>query len=336
MHCARGMKHEPAKAQTGDAAAIGLSGVAAVLPERSFGLEELAATGRISSRPEALTEMGFDRVFLADEDESACALAARAAEGALKDAGLKPEEIDILLWASALPGNHLRTSSNGHAPAVLRHFTYAASWLQEELGLERATVTAIAQQGCAGMFSALRTARAMLLAEPEAQHVLCVGVDVLPPDESREILYNLISDAACAVVVSRNAPRDRWVAFHQVTRGYYWDTPALQKEIIAAYFPTSRIVLQELLAKADLEPDAIDKIIPTGVNATSWPILLRLTGLAEDRLYRSNQQFGHTIAADNFLFLQEIRRERSVPRGSRLLLFTYGFGSTWCGLILEH
>ena len=331
------MKRQRTKGRSGDAAGIGLSGVAAVLPERSFDLDELAATNRISSRPEALAQMGFDRVFIAGEHESACQLAARAAERALNDAGLKPPDIDVLLWASALPGNHLRTGSGKlEGTGALSQFTYAASWLQNELGLKRATVTATAQQGCAGMFSALRVARAMLLAERNVEHVLCVGVDVLPPGVSREILYNLISDGACAVVVSRNAPRDRWIAFHQVTRGYYWDTPVLQREIIAAYFPTSRIVLQELLEKADLEPQAIHRVVPTGVNATSWSILLRLAGIPEDRLYRSPRRFGHTIAADNFLFLQEIRRERSLPPGSRLLLFTYGFGSTWCGLILEH
>jgi len=331
------MKRQQTKGRSGDSPDIGLSGVAAVLPERSCDLNELAATNRISSRPEALAQMGFDRVFIADEPESACQLAARAAEGALNDAGLNPPDIDVLLWASALPGNHLRAgTSKPNGTGVLSQFTYAASWLQHELGLERATATATAQQGCAGMFSALRIARALLLTEPGVEHVLCVGVDVLPAGASREILYNLISDGACAAVVSKNSPRDRWIAFHQVTRGYYWDTAGLQKEIIGAYFPTSRIVLEELLEKAGLEPEAIERVVPTGVNATSWPILLRLAGFPEDRLYRSPHRFGHTIAADNFLFLQEIRRERSIPPGSRLLLFTYGFGSTWCGLILEH
>jgi 3-oxoacyl-[acyl-carrier-protein] synthase-3 len=310
-------------------------GVATALPARCLDLEELAASGRISSQPETLARLGFERAFIADE-HSSCALAARAAGAAIQDAGLRAGDIDALIWASALPGNHLRPSAI-RGKGALHQFTYAGSWLQEELGLERATVTATAQQGCAGMFSALRTARAMLLAEPELQHVLCVGVDVLPAGASREILYNVISDGACAVVVSRNASRDRWTAFHQVTNGYYWDTPALEKEIMASYFATSRIVLNELLTKAQLEPGAIDVFIPTGVNATSWPILLRLAGLKEEQLYRSRRpHFGHTIAADNFVFLEEIRRARTVATGSKLLLFTYGFGSTWCGLILEH
>jgi 3-oxoacyl-[acyl-carrier-protein] synthase-3 len=189
VETARGMQRDRINRRNGERASdIGLSGVAAVLPEQSLDLEELAAAGRISSSPEALAEMGFERVFVAAEDESAGELAARAVAGALQDAGLKPQEIDVLLWASALPANHLRTSAASKSgPALLHQFTYAASWLQEELGLEHATVTATAQQGCAGMFSALRAARALLVAEPELENVLCVGADVLPP-ASRETL----------------------------------------------------------------------------------------------------------------------------------------------------
>jgi len=46
--------------------------------------------------------------------------------------------------------------------------------------------------------------------------------------------------------------------------------------------------------------------------------------------------FGHTMTSDSFVFLSALRRAAHVPRGSRLLLFTYGFGSSWCGLLLEH
>jgi len=49
------------------------------------------------------------------------------------------------------------------------------------------------------VFSAVRLARTLLIAEPErCHHVLCVGVDVLPAGAPREILYNVISDGACA------------------------------------------------------------------------------------------------------------------------------------------
>jgi 3-oxoacyl-[acyl-carrier-protein] synthase-3 len=219
---------------------------------------------------------------------------------------------------------------------MLPLFRYASGWLQDELALDRAGVMAVAQQGCASMFSALRLARASLLAEPEIRHVLCVGVDVLPRGATREILYNVISDAACAVVVSQDARRDRWMGYRQISRGYYWDTPARQAEILASYFPTARLCIAELLDRHNLKPDDIDWVVPSGVQRTSWDILLGLVGIPADRLYQAGESFGHTILADNLLLMEHLRRDAAIPAGAKLLLFTYGFGSSWSSLLLEH
>ena len=323
-----------------DDVTIGFSGVAGVLPPLRLSLEQLAGQQLLVSTPETLAGLGFSRACLADQDHDACWLAKTAAQSALRDAGLAAEAIDVIIWASALPENHIRPGPPGAAPtpidALLARFNYSASWLQEELGLERASIIGNAQQGCGGMFSALRTAHALLVAEPHLQHVLCVGVDVLPAGAPREILYNVISDAASAVVLSRGCKRDRWIGYHQLTKGYYWNVVEKQKEIIASYFPTSRAVIRQLLQQTKLAPADIGWLIPTGVNADSWRILAQLVGMAPDKVWQGRESFGHTVAADNFIHLQEIRAQGSVPAGEKLLLFTYGFGSSWCGLILEH
>ena len=284
-----------------------------------------------------LESFGFHDAHVVDGNHDAAWLAKTAAQRALADADVPPEEIGLLIWASALAQNHLREGGSfSEEDQVLAPFRYASGWLQDELALDRADVTAVAQQGCASFFSALRLARAALLAEPELAHVLCVGLDVLPAGTTREILYNVISDAACAVVLSRDSPRDRWLGYRQISRGYYWDTPVKKAEILAAHFPTARLCIPELLEKHNITSDEIDWIVPTGVQRTSWDILLDLVGIPAHRLYQPAESFGHTILADNFLLLDQMRRDGAVKPGDKLLLFTYGFGSSWCGLILEH
>ncbi len=317
---------------------IGLSGVAGVLASQKLTLTELHARGELVSAPAVLSDLGFEHCHVIPSDSDLGELARTAALSALRDAGLEAKDIDVLIWASALPENHVRRSASpvaGPMTELLSRFNYMASWLQNELGLERASVLGNAQQGCSGMFSALRTAHALLLAEPALQHVLCVGADVLPAGAPREIMYNVISDAAAAVVVSRRAKRGRWVGYHQVSKGYYWNIPEKEKEIIASYFPTSRLVINQLLQQAGLKPTDIDCIVPTGVGANSWRILAQLTGIPPERIYQSPRKFGHTIAADNFIHLAEMRAQPARPAGQRSLLFTYGFGSSWCGLVLE-
>lgn len=306
---------------------VGIAGIGAILPGRYEPLSSLP----LISPAETLEGFGFTGAAVAGD---VFTLAAQAAEQALQDAGVAAADVDLLLWASALPAGHHRSSEDADG-GVLDRFCYTASWLQEELGLDRATVSGVAQQGCAGMFAALRLARAVLLAEPERKHVLCVGADSLPADACREVLYNVISDAACAVVVSRDSIRFRWRGFHQVSKGFYWDVPARRQEIIAAYFPTARVAIQQALHAAHWHAEDVDLVIPTGVNASSWPILLRLCGIPEDRLYEPAVRFGHTIAADSFLLLQEAVSQGKVHPGMKVLLFAYGFGSSWSALVLE-
>lgn len=243
-------------------------------------------------------------------------------------------EIDALFHVSALTHGHVRPSAAPRGD-ILDAFCYSASWLQETLTLDRATVTAIAQQGCAGMFSALRQARALLVAEPAISNILCVGADWFGADAVREILYNVVSDAGCAVVLSREKVWARWMAYGQITKGYYWDVSARGVELIAAYFPTARTVVANALAQANLSPRDIHLVIPTGVNPASWPILLSLCGLRPEQLYQPEARFGHTIAADSFVYLEEARARGLLNPGMHVLLFTYGFGSSWCALILE-
>jgi 3-oxoacyl-[acyl-carrier-protein] synthase-3 len=318
---------------------VGLSGVAGMLPARTQDLGELAVAGLLSSSTQALSVFGFERAHIADADCPPEEMALDAARAALSDAGLQPYEVDVLIWAGARAESHVRSSAGATAPAasdVTRGFRYTSAWLQDALDLHNAEVMAVAQQGCATMFAALRVARSILLAEPGRQHVLCVGVDVLPPGAPREILYNVVSDAACAVVVSRGCATDRWLGYRQLSRGYYCDPAVCGPEIVAAYFPTAKAVIGQLLADQGLQPGDIDVVVPTGVNRPSWDILMRLVGIPHDRLFLDVPSFGHTITSDSFIYLEHLRRNGRIAHGSRLLLFTYGFGSSWCALLLEH
>lgn len=306
---------------------LGLRATGTALPERFLPLTELP----LVSPAENMAGFGFTGAFIADDIH---ALALSAAQKALAAAALAPEHIGALLWAGALPSSHV-CASEAPAGNVLDCFCFSASRLQEELRLTHASVCGIAQQGCAGMFAALRHARALLAAEPELDHVLCVGADALPPGAQREILYNVISDAACACVISR---RQTWLHWHSetwISKGWYWDVPARQAEIIASYFPTSRAAISQALAKAGLAPGDIDLVIPTGINAASWPVLLRLCGIPEERLFRPQRNFGHTVSADTILMLEEARATGCLVAGMKLLLFTYGFGSSWCAAVVE-
>lgn len=308
---------------------VHIAAVDYALPNCSVTLEELADRGRLSTPAATLRSFGFDRAWVAGDEGDQ--LAPRAVTRLLERTGIDPATVDVLLYAGATPASHAAGTD------LLGGFSYPAARLQYEMGFVNARAIGISQTGCLGLMTAVRLARSLLIAEPGVRRVLCVSVDMLPPGSRREILYNLISDGACAALVERGDGPNRLVAERQVTKGYYWDCAGRANEIVAAYFPTARAVIRDTLADAGLGVQDVACVIPHNVSMRSWEILLQLTRLPADRLYADNiAAKGHVIGGDNFINLRDAEAEGRLHAGDRLLLFNFGFGASWACLLLEH
>ena len=317
-----------------------MAALAYYLPAGRRSLAELHADGLLSGSAETLASFGFEYAHVAN-GETNLDMAAEAARQVLRESGTGPSEIGLLLYATALTGSATMAGGSDRESvlrldSVAESFQYPASCLQAELELTRAAVAGVDQQGCASLLSALRMGRAMLMAEPALGTVLCVSADVFPAREPRDLVYNVISDGACAVLLKRGAP-NRILSCAQVTKGSYWDAAALEHEVIAAYFPTARNLITEALSIAGLGLDDIALVIPHNVSRRSWDILRGLLKLPEDRVYTDNiARVGHTIASDNILNLRDAIDAGRVARGDKLLLFTFGFGLNWSCMVVEH
>jgi 3-oxoacyl-[acyl-carrier-protein] synthase III len=324
---------------------VGIEEVATYLPAESASLEELKDRGLLNGSVATLRSFGFDRVHLAG-DESNVAMAICAARKLLDETDTDPDAIGVILYATALSSSATMSdvgTSRGESGPVLQLddvqdlFKYPASLLQSELDLPNASVMGVNQVGCASIFAALRMARAMIASEDELDSVLCVSADKFPPGKPRDLVYNVVSDGASAALVRRGASRNTIVECAQVTKGALWDGGSLENEIVAAYFPTAKSLIERTLAKAGLTIDDIALVIPHNVSARSWEILAKLIGCPRERIYMDNIRCaGHTIASDNLLNLQRATDEGRIEKGDKLLLFTFGYGLNWACMVLEH
>lgn len=308
---------------------IRVAAIEYALPSRALSLEALAQQRRLKSSVDSLRSFGFERAWVAD-GEGAGGLALRAAQRLLDTASIHPETIDLLCYASASP--------QGHAVGedLLGGFSYPVTRLQYDLGLVKARTIGVSQAGCVGLMTAISVARAMMVAEG-VRRALCVSVDVLPEGSPREILYNLISDGACAVLLERGEGPNRIVVERHVTKGYYWDCEGLANEIVAAYFPTATAIIRDTLLSAGLKVDDIALIVPHNVSLRSWEILLQLTGFAREQLFGENIcAKGHVIGGDNFINLKDAQDAGRLRSGDKLLLFNFGFGASWHCMLIEH
>ena len=308
---------------------VHIAGIEYELPSTALTVEELAAQGRLKTAPGVLRTFGFDLVWIAGADGDG--LARRAVQRLVENTAVDPDSIDVVLYAGATPSSHASGES------LLGGFSYPAAKLQYELGFVNARTIGVSQAGCLGLMTAISVGRALLTADPAMRRALCVSVDVLPPGSTREILYNVISDGACAVLIERGNGPNRIVGERQITKGYYWDCETLGNEIVASYFPTARTIIRDTLSSAGLTPDEVAMIVPHNVSRRSWEILLQLTGFPAERLFADNiPAKGHVIGGDNFINLVDATRAGRVRAGDRLLLFNFGFGASWACMLVEH
>ena len=311
---------------------VGIRAIGYRLGSAEVTLEDLDAEGLLTSSPELLRSFGFERVHVAESDEERADLARLTAADLLREHDVDPLDVDVLILFGGLPVDPAQDDGGGE---LIGRFRYPAARLQHELGLSRAVAFAIGQQGCAAMLTAVRVARSLLLAG-DARTVLCVGVDVVPAGAKREVVYNVLSDGACALLVSRPWERLRPVTFRHVTKGYYWDSPARRDEIVAAYFPTARNVVRDAVAAAGLTLHDVSLVVPDNVSARSWRILLDLLDVPEERAFLGNAaRKGHSISADLAVNLKDALRDRPPRPEAPVALFTFGFGANWSAAVLR-
>lgn len=309
---------------------IGLGAIRYALPDTAIDLAAAAATGLLDTPAAVLEEFGFRRLHVSARP--AHELALDALRRLLDDEKVDPASVDALFYSGAIPDSHF--IGNGGGP--LDGFSYPLGYLQYECGLVNAAAIGVSQGGCTGLMTAVALAADHLRANPAARRAVCVSADVLPPGAKREIIYNVVSDGACALLVERDAARSRILAHRRVTKGYYWNAGASRNEIVAAYFPTARAVVRDTLAALGLQPADVALVLPHNVSLRSWQILLPMLDIPADRLFAGNiARIGHVIAADNFINLADAREARRVAPGDRILLFTFGFGASWACMVLE-
>ena len=321
---------------------IGIAGASYYLPPTAPDLRELARSGLLAGDVAPLATFGFANARIA-RDETHVDMAVRAARAVLEETDTDPGEVDLVLYAGALASSSVAPCVPPPSGTVLRLtsvpelFRYPASLLQQELDLTSAVVAGVNQQACASIFSAIQLGRSTLIADPDVRRVLCVASDRLPDGVPRDIIFNLVSDGACAVLLRRATPANRILAYHQVTKPMTYGDVALDAEVIAAYFPTAVTVVETTLAKAGLTVDDIAWIIPHNVSLRSWEILLGMLRVPKAKLFGANiARVGHTMAADNVINLRDAQDAGLLRKGDRLLLFTFGFGLNWSCMILEH
>ena len=190
-------------------AGVGIVGAGRALGGRVQTNEELCATTLRGTTPEWILEKtGIRRRHLLAPGESASTLQLAAARAALARAGVEPGALGLIVVAT-FSGEYL--------------FPPCAARLHRDLGVRGAQLFDV-QANCAGLVTALTAATDRMRLDPELDHALVVGAEVLSPfvDPSDPDTAPYFSDGAGAVVLGRVAEGKGIVAsaFHADTSNF--------------------------------------------------------------------------------------------------------------------
>ncbi|MEK6967687.1 MAG: 3-oxoacyl-[acyl-carrier-protein] synthase III C-terminal domain-containing protein [Nanoarchaeota archaeon] len=262
---------------------------------------------------------------------------------------LEDEKIEELLIASAkkmlnaenkkdisLLINCQGINANEYPKKGLSIFKYKAPQLAEILGISSSSSFTLSEQGCGGLLSSINIGREHL-ASSNSKSVLILAGDCLPKNNNREIMYNVISDAGCGVLLEKNSKKNRILGFKQLSYPYYWDTPKREQELIAAYFTSSKLLIEQTLKDLSIKIEDVDWFVPHNVSKRSWQMLCSITGIPEKKLWMGNiGRVGHTISCDHIINISDMERKNAIKKGDILFLFTFGFGANWTAMVIEH
>jgi 3-oxoacyl-[acyl-carrier-protein] synthase-3 len=299
---------------------------------------ELAAKGVETSDEWIVERTGIRARHFADEGVNTSDLGAIAARHALEAAGLKPQDIDLIIVATSTPD---------------MVFPSAACIMQNKLGIAGCPAFDV-QAVCSGFVYALTVADAMIRTGT-ATKALVVGAEVF----SRILDFNdrttcvLFGDGAGAVVLeASDTPGILASDLHAdgkhvgilcvpgtVSGGNVLGDPLLKMDG-QAVFKLAVGVLEDAaratLAKAGKTDADIDWLIPHQANIRIMQGTAKKLKLPMDKLIVTVDQHGNTSAASIPLALDAAVRGGKVKKGDTLMLEGVGGGFTWGAVLLDY
>ena len=307
-----------------------IAGTGSYLPERVVDNHELAR--RLDTSDAWIRERtGIVQRHIAAEGQASSDLALEASRRALQSAGLKPEDIDLIIVATSTP-DYI--------------FPSTACLLQAKLGVHGCAAFDV-QAVCSGFVYGLATADSFIRSG-QNKKALVVGAEVF----SRILDWNdrgtcvLFGDGAGAVVLAADAkPGIHACRLHadgshvdllsvpgNVCGGKIVGSPFLQMNGQGVFKFAVRVLdesARETVAAAGMKLEDMAWLIPHQANVRILEATARKLGLPRDKLVVTVDHHGNTSAASVPLALDEYLRAGRIRPGQRLLLQGVGGGFTW-------
>jgi len=300
----------------------------------------LAERGLETSDEWIVSRSGISSRHFVDPGVMASDLATEAAQRAIEMAGLKPDDIDLIILATSTPD-------------YLGGFPSTACVVQRKLGITNHCAAMDIQAVCSGFVYAVSVADSFIRSGMH-KRALVIGAEVF----SRILDFNdrttcvLFGDGAGAVVLSQS-DEPGILATRMHADGRHTDILCVPGSVSAgavagtafltmdgqAVFKLAVSVLEqvanEVLDAAGMQASQIDWLIPHQANIRIMQGTAKKLGLPLEKMVVTVDRHGNTSAASIPLALDEAMRDGRIHPGQHILMEGVGGGFTWGAVLVR-
>ncbi len=320
----------------------GIVGLGRYLPDRVLTNKELEKM--VDTTDEWITSRtGIKERRIARPEETTSDMASEAAKAALNDAGLKAEDIDLIIVATITPD---------------MFFPATACLVQDKIGARTVPAFDISV-ACSGFIYGIAIAN-QFIKSGTYKHALVIAAEKLSAitdwnDRSTCVLFG---DGAGAAVLGP-VERGGILSVYLGANGKQGDLiklpaggtkiPATKKSLDdrlhfikmngAELFKHAVKIMADAAREATrplgLTADDIKLVIPHQANIRILNAVAKRMGLTEDKIYLNIERYGNMSAASSAVALVDAVREGRIKKGDKILLDAFGGGLTWGAIVIE-
>jgi 3-oxoacyl-[acyl-carrier-protein] synthase-3 len=291
------------------------------------------------------TRTGIKERRIAAKDECTSDMATKAALKAIEQAGIKAEEIDLILVATATPD---------------MMFPATACFVQTKIGASKAACLDVGA-ACAGFLFAMEIAQQFITSHTY-DTVLVIGAEKLTSitnwtDRNTCVLFG--DGAGAAILRHRGGGTHGVISTYIGSDGQFTDilfmpgggcrTPITRdnvdqhlqtihmsgrdvyKQAVIAMLEASKKVLEQ----AGLTIDDIACVIPHQANMRIIEGIADRLKIPIEKFYVNLDRYGNTSAAAVAIALDEANRTGRIKPGDYVLMVVFGGGLTWASTVIE-
>jgi 3-oxoacyl-[acyl-carrier-protein] synthase-3 len=320
-----------------------ITGVGAYVPEKiltNADLEKLVDT----SDEWITTRTGIKERHMAAKDEFTSDMAAKAAQRAMKMAGVTAAQIDLIIVATITPD---------------MPFPATACFVQQKIGAKRAAAFDL-EAACSGFIYGLEIGQQFIMSRTY-DTVLVIGAEKLSAitDWKDRNTCVLFGDGAGAAVLQNRENSHGLLTAVMGADGGKADLlfmpgggsrcPA-SKETVDARLHFLRMsgketfknavqamcsAAREVLRRCEVDITRIKCVIPHQANRRIIDAVGERLGATPEQMFINVNRYGNTSAASVAIALDEAVASGKVQRGDLILLVVFGAGLTWGAAVIE-